>query len=168
MPYCPNCGNEVQSGVKFCPKCGTAQIPSAVPPSGDARSPSNQASRPPMVNFLSFTYLAVGLILAFLGMLALFGLTLSAAAVGFGLLLLLVAFVSLISGYALLNSKKWIRLSGLLTGVGYIIAGLLFAGSANLVLTVLAIVVVFLGAFTLVYLRLRRTQKYLGLAQKTA
>jgi uncharacterized RDD family membrane protein YckC len=27
MPYCKNCGNELSSEAKFCPKCGTAVIP---------------------------------------------------------------------------------------------------------------------------------------------
>ena len=27
MPFCPNCGNNVDNGAKFCPSCGAPQAP---------------------------------------------------------------------------------------------------------------------------------------------
>lgn len=37
MPYCPECGAEIKSGVKFCPECGTRIARAATPKSGERR-----------------------------------------------------------------------------------------------------------------------------------
>ncbi len=37
MPYCKNCGNELSSDAKFCPKCGTPVISEQASPSGPAQ-----------------------------------------------------------------------------------------------------------------------------------
>lgn len=44
MAFCPNCGTEITSGVKFCPKCGKSTSADAGGEGGAAGGPANTGS----------------------------------------------------------------------------------------------------------------------------
>ena len=98
----------------------------------------------------------------FLGILAALALQLSASAFGFGLLLLGDGLVSLLSGYGLLKARKWVRTSGVLTGIGNLAVGIVLALSQDLGVMTLGIIAMILGAGTFIYIRRARTKEYLG------
>ncbi len=88
MPYCPNCGNQVDETVAFCPRCGTslkgAASPEPTPPEhfNLYEKPQNQeAPVPEKVEKKEKTehgfigYLMGGLILVTIGIFGLFDLT---------------------------------------------------------------------------------------------
>jgi zinc-ribbon domain len=127
LPYCSNCGAEVQRGVKFCPECGAPQVMAAVQPVAPAAPPQKKGGlRPAMVTLLSLASLFVGLLM--LGIVVLYVLvpppssSYSAVAILLGL-----GILSLGSGYGLLKAEEWAKTMGKVTGVGFVVFGLLLA-----------------------------------------
>ena len=81
MPYCPNCGQGIQGGMKFCPNCGqdlsvvvpkdqripTEDIPVPPPPSGDKGGGGHDRRLLIIVVVIVVVLIILGLLIAVIG-----------------------------------------------------------------------------------------------------
>lgn len=166
MPYCSNCGKEMQLGIKFCPECGAqagavGQIPQQVstPPAKPQGTP-----RKVVVTGLSFLYLILGPIFIFIGVLLLLvavkpavaGLaaTLGVAAAATGVL-------AVFSGYGLAKARAWVLWIGTISDIGLVVLGGILAIPLNSWTAGVGVLAVLLGVGSALYLFLGGTKAYL-------
>jgi zinc-ribbon domain len=164
LPYCHDCGKEVEPGIKFCPNCGA---PQGTGTPGGAPTPPPAAKGPPrpaLASLLIIGYLVLGIILVFFGAYTLFVSSL------FTMELLVIAILlflgngvlSLLTVYGFLKGGRWAPTYIAVTGVCCIAGGLLLAISSSVGLVVLGSIAVLLGAVTLAYLKFGNARKYLA------
>jgi hypothetical protein len=94
--------------------------------------------------------IGLGLVFQFFGLIFVLAPPFSATGVGFGALILGVGIASVATGYGIAKSLPWGRLSGALSGFGYLATGLLL--SFDIYLLPLGIAGVVLGAATFYHL----------------
>jgi zinc-ribbon domain len=155
LPFCWNCGNEVQEGAKFCPNC-------AAPQSGPHKSRSDKTAesqaagkRGGVWTGLSLADLGAGALLVLLG-------TLSLTVSGLGILFLAVGLVSMATGYAFWKAKRWGSMTGLLSGIGYLVVGFLLVLTLSPAYSTVGVLGILLGLFTLVLPRRKESRTYLA------
>ncbi len=161
MPYCHECGKEIQRGLKFCPECGAQQSTTG----GSSVQPKSVATSKPegsaILRTTSISLIGFGLVLLILG--GAFLITPTGTAAVFGLTLLIFlggGFIVAISGYGLLKRTTWSRLAGNLAGIALLLVGLLLALTSSLFLEALGGLGILLGVASLVVLRLKKHRSY--------
>ena len=146
-------------GAKFCPNCGysiqgtTARTQILPQPQA---LPSRR--RPPLTTALMLFAYLFGLALLVLGALSM-GVSGTSATVLLEELVILsvVGFLSLVSGYGLMKGRKWLRKEGLVAGVASVLMGLLFVPTVPVV----GVPGLIFGVGLLLYLRRPSSRDYL-------
>ncbi len=100
---------------------------------------------------LTLSHFSLGLLFAILGLLTL-TLQLTVLLVLFSVLLLVVGFSSILTGYGFLRFRFWLTRGGVLTSIGYLVAGVLMILSTG-VLVALGAIAITQATATLIYLR---------------
>ena len=122
MPYCPNCGIQVEDTMAFCPKCGVAlKCPAsspAVPQSEEPEKLEKKLEKPANVEiqdknkFGFLNYLIGGLVLIVVGVFAILDLTsrISASGQDIAILLIIIGII-IITGaiYVTVPVEKYFR-----------------------------------------------------------
>jgi len=157
LPFCPNCGAEVSPQNKFCPSCGAqlAMAASAPARSGTERRIENQ--KPAVERLLSGIQMGLGVILLVLGVLLLL-----TPVLGFAVFFVVVGLVSLAAGYGLWKQKSWARSALTLSGIFYLVLGIVLVLPLSGWLAAEGALSITLGAFSMSWARSSRIRSRFG------
>ncbi len=158
MPYCSECGREVNPGAKFCWNCGASLSHLAFVSPGVLGKPSQSKGRPLGVTILAVLSAVVGVGIIALGVL-IYIIAQTTLAFVFGGVLLVLGVLALIVSYGLQRGRPWVRLLGTWSGVVYVVLGILFVTAGDITAGLASIL---FGAATLYYLNKKNTKGHLG------
>lgn len=152
MPFCPECGTEVQARTKFCPNCGTQLGANAGAPVGRVaeRARRSGPTGPRFARPIGALAVVFGLLLIVFGVLS--GKT-SALAYLTVFVFVVVGLLSIAAGYALVAAKAWAAQLRVGTGVCCLLVGLILVVSANVIDFLLGIAGIVIAFGMLYYLR---------------
>lgn len=147
LAFCPNCGAQVQPGAKFCPNCGAQLGSKALAPAQEVRTESTpRRSLPDSKRMLSLAQIiAGGLTIFFAGLVVLY----IPGFVAFGVVVLLLALVSIANGYGTRKDVGWVKVTSIVTGLGYVLLGLLFMLTKDAAFLLFGVLALLLGGGTL-------------------
>ncbi len=163
LPYCPECGKEIQRGVKFCPECG-AQLGIAATSAVARAKVEPKAPGAGTVSAYAALDMVFGLLLITLGVLSLLPQTISvSASVRVTALLIFLGggVLAFVSGYGVFRRRTWTRIPLTITGFALILVGIILAFAGSL-LAVLGLIGFVLGVASLALPRLRQTRVFFG------
>ncbi len=158
MPFCSECGREVNAGAKFCWNCGASLSQSASVSPGVPVPSSLSKKRPVSATAFEILSAIVGVGIIAFGIL-IYAIVPTTSTLVFGGVVLVLGVLALIVSYGLQRGRPWVRLLGTWSGVVYVVLGILFAAFGDIPVGLASIL---FGAATIYYLNKKNVKERLG------